>query len=88
MELEYLTQLRFLFLEHNRLTGSVPSELLSLTALLDGTGLRLCLNSVSTNDKNLSGFLDIKHSDQGSWRNCQALFWDDFESGDQSEWSP
>jgi Leucine-rich repeat (LRR) protein len=86
LELGYLTGLRYLLLDHNRLTGDVPPELINLTALLNGIGLRLCLNELTTNDKTLSGFLDIKHSDMGSWQGCQALFWDDFESSDTSMW--
>ncbi len=59
-----------LVLPANQLSGSLPPE----------------LGDLSTGDKTLSGFLDIKHSDMGSWQNCQGLFWDDFESGDTSMW--
>jgi hypothetical protein len=56
----------------NQLTGSLPLELMNLTALLDDTGVDLCNNTVYTENAALRDFLDTKQIG-GDWESCQAF---------------
>lgn len=71
-ELGQLALLQQLYLYSNKLRGDIPAELEDLTALLDGSGLRMKWNALHSDNATLIAFLDGK-SPGGEWQSTQTI---------------
>ncbi|MGB5661574.1 MAG: fibronectin type III domain-containing protein, partial [Thermoanaerobaculia bacterium] len=67
-----LALLQQMYLYSNKLRGDIPAELEDLTALLDGSGLRMKWNALHSDNATLIAFLDGK-SPGGEWQSTQTI---------------